>query len=144
MSEEFNFEDAWNNQAARTEFEPIPDGKYHAQITKATFVEKKDGKPAKVQWEYTITDSGKFEKRKVWENNQISQKGMFFLRRNLDILGLSEGVKSTSDIVGKLEYALNKRVVLTITQRTFNDKIYNNGQIDELITIDDELGDVVF
>lgn len=129
-------DDLWNESEGAPEFEPITPGDYHAKITSAKFEEGKDGKPDRVQWEYTITDEGcGFTNRKVWENNQITEQGVPFLVSNLAKLGIDKP-KKISLIPSVLEQALEKRVAIKVTNKAKTDGsggVWVNAYVQEVI-----------
>lgn len=136
---EQEFMELWGSaETAKTEFAPVPAGKYHAEITSVKHIEGDEEKAPCVNWEVTITDSGKnVENRKVWQRNQITGRGIGFLKKNLETLGLAEGITGRTSMLAKLEQALGLKVEVKVTQREYNGKIYNDFFFNELLDTSD-------
>jgi hypothetical protein len=74
------------------EFQLLPSGKYHCEITGMTMGETKGGKAPgtpMVSCEYTILD-GKYENRKVWDNLVLSTEALWKTKALLMALGLTK------------------------------------------------------
>lgn len=129
-----NLNDIWAKASPMAGFDNIAPGVYDAVVTGATFEESKDDKPPRVSWEYTI-ESGDFENRKIWENNQITEKGVSFLINNLFKLGL-EKPSQISQLPKVLEGALGKNVEITVKHSPKKDGsggVWVNAYINEVI-----------
>lgn len=129
-----DFESLWSGASEPKGFEPIPKGNYHAEVTGVKYDQGDGVKAPSVNWEVTITDSIKnAQNRKVWQRNQITEKGISFLKENLQILGLSDGISSFDSMLSKLTPAIGLKVQVKVTQREYNGKTYNDFKFDCLI-----------
>lgn len=134
-----NLDTLWNEtEPGTTDFAPIKPGSYRAKVTGALYEQGKDGKPDRVQFEYTLNEVGEFENRKVWENNQITEQGIKFLVTNLDKLGIEKPAK-LADLPQVLEGALDKDVKIKVTNKQKQDGsgVWVNAFIQEQVDPED-------
>ena len=128
------FKKLWDSAGGKKDFEPVKVGTYHAEISGVKFDEGTNEKAPVVTWEATITDlTSGFANRKIWQRNQVTEKGLYFLRQNMDILGLGM-VTTITEMIASLEKALGSRVSIKVKQREYNGKTYNDFEMLELIS----------
>lgn len=120
------FSDA--EEPEKKEFEPLPEGVYHAEIKEAVF--EQTSNPPQVKWTFVITDDD-YKNRRVWLNHRLNEKGMPFFKA--DISKLHMELKSFKDLPEALEYMIGLRVEIYCKNSEYNGKIYTNAYINELL-----------
>jgi hypothetical protein len=125
---------AWDEEK---KYETIPEGVYTCQINKASINETQE-KP-RLEWEFLIID-GQFERRKVWINQVITPKSVYFINRNLAPFGMSS--KSPKDLPGLLEIIIGASCKINLTHSKYKsaanpDKVYYEAEIIESLKTDD-------
>lgn len=120
----------------KKEFEPLPEGIYHAVIKEAVFDQSTN--PMVVKWTFSITDDD-YKNRRVWMNHRLNEQGMPYFKADLNKLHMS--IKSLRDLPEALEYVLGMRVELYCKNREYNGKIYTNAFINNVIETETHVDD---
>lgn len=125
-----SFKDAFQSQEAETGFAPIDEGTYEAEISDAQLDMTKE--PNRVTIEYTITGEA-FNGRKLWSNYNLEGRGIGFLKKDMQTLGLDySNIDSPESILDLLSEALEYPVVIYVKQNQGNDgKTYCNAYLNE-------------
>jgi len=115
----------------KSDFEPLPEGVYHATITDAAFSVGGDYGD-QVKLEYTVTD-GDFSKRKVWANYRMEDKNSrkYFKIAMSRLAFDRETINDPTKLTGMLETCLSTPIELFVKQTVSktNGKTYNNAYI---------------
>ena len=85
-----DLEGEFNNaeeQKARN-FDPIPDGKYIAEVLEADIIQKPDGRRM-LKWKLAVV-GGPFDGRWLWRNNMVeTRQNLGFLKKDLGVCGIT-------------------------------------------------------
>ena len=124
----------------------IDEGNYVAKLTDASLDSTKEGSeedPWTLKVEYTLT-SGKFEKRKLWQNFRFNEKSVRWLRWQLSVMNVWEDLKGstdqkdaamkTTDSIYKLVQAGNVHFNIEVTHNEHGGKTYSNLKLKEMIS----------
>jgi hypothetical protein len=131
-----NWEDIFDTtQAAesRSEYKKIPDGEYVAMVTSAMVNATKS---PRVELEYTITE-GDFTKRKVWQNYNLNESGVPWLKAELEKLGAP--IKLAKELTWALEKINGANVKIFVKSKdvknvaTNSIQTYTNAYVNELL-----------
>ena len=119
----------WNETEVKKtnkDFAPLPKGEYVAVIDKALINET----TMRVEFEFII-DKGDFKNRRLWTTLGLNDTGIQFLKAALDIL--EEPCSDIKLLPQTLEKLIFKKVVLGVTQREYQGKVYNNCYINDIV-----------
>jgi len=112
------------------EFAPLPTGTYTAEVTDARVDET--GDTPRVVWEFTIT-GGEYTRRKVWQNQNLNETGIPWLKQNLQ--KLEEPCDNPVFLAQSLANCVGKEIDLYVKQKPNPQnpaKPYVNGYINGL------------
>ena len=114
------------------EFEPVPDGKYQANVDQVELVRAKSSGNPMLSWTLRIL-APRFRGRLLWRNNIIaSRENLKWLKTDLHTCGLD--LEKLSDLYKHLGQLTG--VKLEVTKRTKGD--YENVYFNRRLVIEDE------
>ena len=142
---------SWNDavkdaETSATDFTAVDEGKYVVKLTDSTMDSSKSGEeddPYVIKVEYTIT-SGKFEKRKLWQNFRFNTKSIKWLQWQLGLIGAwseakeckdqKEAAFKTAEFIFKLVEDNNAFFRAEVSHREYNGKTYSDVKIEQQIS----------
>ena len=109
----------------------IEKGTYEAEITDVQLDLNKE--PARLTLEYTITQEP-YVGRKGWSNYNLEGRGIGFLKKDMNTLGLDySDITSPEDIMELVANSIGQQVVVYVGQKEWQGKMYNNFYLNELL-----------
>jgi hypothetical protein len=110
----------------------IDEGKYVAKITNSSLDTSKEGTeddPYVLKVEYTIS-SGKFERRKLWQNFRFSEKSLKWIRWQLGVMAAFKAAEHIFKLVEMGDVHFN----VEISHREYNGKTYTDTKLLDIIS----------
>jgi hypothetical protein len=115
-----DFDAMWGTtpSEAPTSSEPVPDGKYAAEIVSVKMGAWKDGSP-RMEWEFRVI-GGDCDGRKTWMNDGLDPKKLGKTKGHLELMGIIE--PNFSGCVRRLPELAGRAVNIAVS--TYNDRSY--------------------
>jgi hypothetical protein len=128
------------------DYDLIEPGVYVCKLTNSTLDTTTSGEeedPHVLKVEYTV-QSGKFERRKLWQNFRFNEKSLKWIRWQLGVMGVWEFLKGASDSkdaamkaaenIFKLVEMDNVFFSIEVSHNEYNGKTYTNAKLEERIS----------
>lgn len=107
-------------------------GTYEAELTECKLDMQKE--PPRLSIWAQITNDERYEGKKLFINYQMGGQGISYLKKDLETLGLDySDVGSPEDVAQIFFDNLPLQVVVYVSQKEYQGKMYNNTYINELI-----------
>jgi hypothetical protein len=121
---------------AKSSFEPLPDGVYHA-LLRDVDTTREGPKGPYWSWEFEVIDD-EFKGRRLWNNTSLSKEAAFKMNETFTAFGTSADT-DTDDLIGQV-------VKLQVSQRTIQEGTRKGeiaNQIDRVKPADDDVKEQV-
>lgn len=146
LSELKQYEKAWQQASAESDFEDLPDGKYQVKIEVARFENSKNSGRLQLAYEFTVVAPEKTEGRKHWHYRGLEDEiNVGYMKRELKTCGVDVDSIPITQVQNHLPNIIGSILEITIKTKKTNRGEFRNTYFNKLLQKPgggDDLGDI--